>query len=417
MNIRIGNDIRIRMTLSNKIDMVNIKQLRCYLINTSAEGCGYCHDRCKIRHRFPREPFPQFYTPSRYTLNVCGEPRYHAVPWNMKRHYSNFGGPFHDYHWWPEYHGFGLKPGKFAADPAQGCFCEVGGCNHCCDCDHKFLLPSKLLAGKNQIECYFKAKDQIMCGDYKLVVSVTVYEPGWGCDNLHTFTIDKGVIFTLSPDSGSFGFPIDINLDQRDEFLGGYVGFSSAATMQQLEDEDLNEVDSLFSVPLSLTNETSGQYLWIKSPAEIASIYTYPAVYDVPYMFAGESDDGLWRYYRSTNKIINTDFDIVVYQGSDSSVSPIFTISSDDIDSTITKGEYYIEGGEYNGESLLVKYSDVEQRQQYYFASVIQERRALNGVVYARTKEWGPGYSDIFDPTDTENWPNASGMWSEWQLK
>lgn len=412
MNIRIGNDIRIRMTLSN-VTMVNIKQIRCYLINTSADGCGECHDHCDIYRRFPREPFPQFYTPSRYTLNVCGEPRYHATPWNMKRHYSNFGGPFHDYHWWPEYRGFGIRPGKFSADPVQGCF-PIGCCGKCCKCccndsccrschechkcshccgDFKFLLCSKLLAGKNQIECYFKAKDQIMCGDYKLIVLITVYEPGWGCDNLHTSTIDKGVIFTLSPDSGSFGFPIDINLDGMDEFLGGYVGFSNAATMSQLNDDDLKEVDTLFSVPLELNNEESGNYLWVKSPATIASIYTYPAVYDVPYLKMGESSDGLWTYYRSANKIINTDFDIVIYQGSTSAVHFMYDPNDFDLDEYTEPGEYDI---------------DLPDVQEYKAKLIVEDR----GMTLYQKITFPNGYSYERRAVDSP----SGAIWQEWEL-
>jgi hypothetical protein len=40
---------------------------------------------------------------------------------------------------------------------------------------------------------YFPAADQRSFGEYIVLIVITVYEPGWGSNNLRTFTINKGV--------------------------------------------------------------------------------------------------------------------------------------------------------------------------------------------------------------------------------
>ena len=55
-----------------------------------------------------------------------------------------------------------------------------------------------------------------MCGVYKLVVVLTVFEQGWGRHNLRTYTIDKGDIFELVDDGGDSG-PIVIDIDSTGE--------------------------------------------------------------------------------------------------------------------------------------------------------------------------------------------------------
>ena len=65
----------------------------------------------------------------------------------------------------------------------------------------------------------FPAFDQKLCGTYKLVVVLTVYEKGWGRHNLRTFTLDKGDIFKLvdgnDPTEGAESGPIYIDVDDK----------------------------------------------------------------------------------------------------------------------------------------------------------------------------------------------------------
>ena len=44
---------------------------------------------------------------------------------------------------------------------------------------------------------YFPAQDQKDFGKYIVLIVVTIYQPGWGSNNLRTFTINKGVQFEI----------------------------------------------------------------------------------------------------------------------------------------------------------------------------------------------------------------------------
>ena len=161
MDIRIGNDIKLNLTIiSNKdFNQANIKQLKCFLINTTLDKCtDGCRD-CHWHKRFPREPFPQYYTPTPYALHTCGKPGYFFNPVPSKCEYDLFGRWFHDYHVWPGYNGFGVRPGKFSADP--GYIMPLIPAKECCCCDKDniFLAPHKIVDGSNKIEVYFPARD------------------------------------------------------------------------------------------------------------------------------------------------------------------------------------------------------------------------------------------------------------------
>ena len=54
-----------------------------------------------------------------------------------------------------------------------------------------------------------------MCGDYKLVVVLVVYEAGWGRNNLHTYTIDKGVVFSLVDDETGMSGDLVVDVDNN----------------------------------------------------------------------------------------------------------------------------------------------------------------------------------------------------------
>lgn len=214
MNIRIGNDIKMQVTLRgiSEYKQCNIKQIRCYLINTSME-----HDCAKPHHkRYPHEPFPQFYTPSKYTLHENCRFEYNVDPCNVKCDYSQFGSGFHDYHIWPHYHGFGIKPGHFV-DPC----CHHGHYHyHTCKPDLRYLAPSKVSQEENKITLWFPARDQRYCGQYRLTIVLVMYEPGWEKNDLHTYTIDYDYIFNLVDDeTGQTGY-ISIDLDNN-TIVGG----------------------------------------------------------------------------------------------------------------------------------------------------------------------------------------------------
>ena len=123
--IRIGNDIRLILNINttstvieddgtkyditvNDLDMTNIKQVRCYLVNTSYSDKPSKEDRKKFR----RVGFPEMYGPTAYNINNAGFPSYHMEPANVCN-YDRFLPDFHDYHMWPGFRGFGIHPERF----------------------------------------------------------------------------------------------------------------------------------------------------------------------------------------------------------------------------------------------------------------------------------------------------------------
>ena len=169
--IRIGNDIRVQTSLHdlNDFDITSIKQLRCYFIPQ-----GDSHTT----------PTTDTYDPMQYTICNCGKPKYNVFP-------CNIDAP----HWFCGYNGFGVKSKRFI------------------HVDNKFLAPSRLLEEQNRIEAYFPAKAQHQIGEYKFVIVLTIYQPGWCENNLRTITLDQGIIFALTNDNKDPDHDTTIDLD------------------------------------------------------------------------------------------------------------------------------------------------------------------------------------------------------------
>lgn len=168
--IRIGNDIRVQTSLHdlNDFDITSIKQLRCYFI-----------PQCDS-YTTPNDT----YDPMQYNICNCGKPKYNVFP-------CNIDAP----HWFCGYNGFGVNSKRFI------------------HVDNKFLAPSRLLAEQNRIEAYFPAKAQYQIGEYKFVIVLTIYQPGWCEDNLRTITLDEGIIFALTSDDRDTNTDTIIDLD------------------------------------------------------------------------------------------------------------------------------------------------------------------------------------------------------------
>lgn len=169
--IRIGNDIRVQTSLHdlNDFDITSIKQLRCYFI---PQGDSYTVSNTDT------------YDPMQYTIYNCGKPKYNVFP-------CNIDAP----HWFCGYNGFGVNSKRFV------------------HVDSKFLAPARLLAEQNRIEAYFPAKAQYQIGEYKFVIVLTIYQPGWCENNLRTITLDEGVIFALTNDDRDTDTDTIIDLD------------------------------------------------------------------------------------------------------------------------------------------------------------------------------------------------------------
>lgn len=179
MDINIGNDIRIDFLLRNidTTDQLNIKQLRCYLVNTSDNYNDYS-EHCV--HRFPNEPFPQYYNPTTCTIRGCGS---------------------FDYNVLPQYNGFGLKPKKLEIrDVVNRMY------------DKRNIYHAYCTFGQGDLECvaYFPGHDQKALGNYKMLVIVSIYEEGWGEHNIHEFCLEYDDLFTLVKTGGLNG---TVNID------------------------------------------------------------------------------------------------------------------------------------------------------------------------------------------------------------
>lgn len=167
----IGTDIKRVYNLSelSDFDLTSIKQLRCYVINTDEQE--YVN--------LDNFGYPQYYSPTEYDINYTNKFRYNWLPYNQEVYNSGMFGPIDDYRIFPTYNGFGVRSKQFKIIPTE------------------YLCPSRVLENKGQIEMYFPAQDQRRAGKYKVVIVLTIYESGWGSNNLRTVTIDKGEQFIL----------------------------------------------------------------------------------------------------------------------------------------------------------------------------------------------------------------------------
>lgn len=204
--IRIGNDIRLNLTLRGPrtYDQANIKQLRCYLINTSVvDYFPSKHDLCGPHT-----------VGNPYRIHGCGHPMYH-VDHCHPHHYHDCRYCHHDH--------YCMIDGHACADPCNGqgpltpryhqpfdpVKCGI-------DDDFAYLAYSRVLPKANSIQCYFPAKDQMFCGIYKLVVVAVMYEPGWGRTDMHTYTMDYGDVLQLVDDNTGASGDITLDVDKND---------------------------------------------------------------------------------------------------------------------------------------------------------------------------------------------------------
>ena len=166
-----GTDIRLQFTLDelSDYDATSIKQLRCYVIRK--EDIQYID--------LDNYGYPQYYSPTDYDLVYTRCRMYNWLPYNQEVYTSGMFGPIDDYRYFPAYNGFGVRSKQFKIVP------------------DKYLASSRVISGSKQIEMYFPAEDQQNFGQYIVLIVITVYEPGWGSNNLRTFTINKGVQFEI----------------------------------------------------------------------------------------------------------------------------------------------------------------------------------------------------------------------------
>lgn len=215
--IRIGNDVRLNLTLRGPrtYDQANIKQLKCYLINTSmldyfpvdcffskhVHGCGCVNDRCG-HPKYHALPHCRYY-------DCCHNDFYHPDCCHNYFHHCS-----HDFHCMLDPHGCNPAAGPGVLPPKYN---KPYDAVNCCACeDFTYLAYSRVLPKANSIQCYFPAKDQMFCGVYKLVVQAMIYEPGWGRTDIHTYTMDYGDVFQLVDDKTGASGDVTIDADTDD---------------------------------------------------------------------------------------------------------------------------------------------------------------------------------------------------------
>lgn len=166
-----GTDIRLQFTLDDlsEFDRTSIKQLRCYVIRK--DDIQYIN--------LDNYGYPQYYSPTDYDLMYTSCCRYNWLPYNQYVYNCGMFGPIDDYRYFPAYNGFGVNSKQFKIVP------------------DKYLASSRVINDTNTIEMYFPAQDQKDFGKYIVLIVVTIYQPGWGSNNLRTFTINKGVQFEI----------------------------------------------------------------------------------------------------------------------------------------------------------------------------------------------------------------------------
>lgn len=186
--IRIGNDIRFNITLKGQrvYDSSNVKQLRCYLINTEYQNDEQCS--CK----------------NEYLLHQCGCPSYHVLPCGK---HIDVNHPCRTPLFPPLPMWRPIKQQK-PFDCATVDFVDPNAPDYC-----KYLAPSKMTSKQNGAIVYFPACDQKMLGTYKLVVVIVTFEPGWGKTDLRTYTIDYGAVVELVDSNQAVSGDITIDVD------------------------------------------------------------------------------------------------------------------------------------------------------------------------------------------------------------
>ena len=176
MKIRIGNDIRLDVTLSYKSSgdgTVDVTSAQAYIINTTKEQeyIKALENKTRFISRFPVEPYINAYSSTAYDIKSCGYPMWNAYPKNYV---------------YATYSGFGPNPDwehKYRNMPKY---------NHT-----QYKAEVKYTQDRSVIEVYFPAIAQFYTGKYTLVIVAQIYQPGYGHNNLKTVTMDYPEVFEL----------------------------------------------------------------------------------------------------------------------------------------------------------------------------------------------------------------------------
>lgn len=183
--VRIGNDIQFVTKITNldTYDTSDIYSIEC--IVSPAEDCD-CHDlQC----------------PSEFTIHGCGDHCYNVLP---HRHWVQYDctAPFvfgHSCLFYRDHFIYRHHHHKFGP--------------HCCEDRRSQTIPFTVDIENGIVTAVYKNTKQFHCGTYKYKIVITLKEEGYGETNLHTYTLDYGVLFSLICKSYSEQGDVVINDD------------------------------------------------------------------------------------------------------------------------------------------------------------------------------------------------------------
>lgn len=149
MDIRIGNDIKLKIVLPEYLKSKNIFKIKAYLYYMPL-----CKDCCKCCF------IP--YSPSQYTMPKHLHYSYNELPSNMN---------------------------------CKTCRC----CKHCKH-NSKHIFNTFEIDYNNNVELQLLLKNtsNYKTGLYFMILDVQTLEEGYGNDDLHSYSIDYGPVFSLS---------------------------------------------------------------------------------------------------------------------------------------------------------------------------------------------------------------------------
>lgn len=295
--IRIGNDIRFNITLKGQraYDQSNVKQLRCYLINTEYENKK--DDCCSCMNE--------------YHLHACGCPSYHVMP--------------HNCCFRPVFPPLPMYRPIEQQKPCKPCGIDFVDPNAPEDC--KYLAPSKMTSKQNGAIVYFPAEDQRMLGIYKLVVVIVIFEPGWGRTNLRTYTIDYGDVVQLVDDDQAVSGDITIDVDTDTMQYSNIVDIKVVntelymASGERLNLGDLDRRSHYYKIQVELENGsivTYNPYNWPYEKLRFSSSSEDNVSVDAELGILRTSDNATSKTtitVRATNSDLSKQFDVNIIAG------------------------------------------------------------------------------------------------------
>ena len=151
---------------------ISIRGIKAILINTSKERERFEAIKNKTRFlgRFPVEPFTDDFMPTERSIRCSGHPIWRAYPREAIMH---------------PYHGFGVHP------EWSGLYTKLPLIN-----DTEYVAETTATIDPHIIEVTFPAEHQLYTGEYKLVLVVKLYVPGYH-HNIKTITVDMDNVFEL----------------------------------------------------------------------------------------------------------------------------------------------------------------------------------------------------------------------------